>query len=105
MYNWGITQLAVSQMLSRIGFQITLVKADDSKAKSYAVWDSNSKGDLALGAAKITGNKKQIYIAGSIKKVPVPGDVLQQGIDLWSITEVEAYKPTNVVLVYRVVVQ
>jgi hypothetical protein len=105
MYNWGVTQLAVSNMLSKIGFQATLVKADDTKAKAYAVWDSNTKNDLALGASKVTANKKQLYIAGSIKKIPQVGDTIQQGIDLWSITEVEAYKPTSVILVYRVVVQ
>jgi hypothetical protein len=105
MFNWTGTQSQVTSAIALLGFQITLVKDDDTTSKAYAVWDSNSKNDLAQGASKITGNQKQIYIAGNIKKVPVPGDYLKQGTDQWHIIEVEAYKPTTTVLAYRCIVQ
>lgn len=88
-----------------VGFQVTLVKADNTKAKAYAVWNTNQKNDFPGGSAKLTSNQKEIYIAANIAKIPVPGDYLVQGVDQWSIIEVEAYKPTNVVLAYRCVVQ
>lgn len=105
MFNWSLTQSQVSKVIQHVGFQMTLIKADNTSAKAYGVWDSNSKYDLATGAAKLTTNQKQMYIQASIKKVPAVGDTIQQGTDLWSITEVEAYKPSSTVLAYRVVCQ
>ena len=105
MFNWTQPQAKVTAAITKVGFKVKLIKADSSTASAYAVWDSNTKLDLAQGAQKITGNNKQIYIAGNISKAPVPGDYIQQGADQWTIVDVEAYKPVSTVLAYRCVVQ
>jgi len=104
MFNWSLSQAKVTAAIRLVGFQVTLTKADDSTAKAYAVWDSSTKNDLREGSP-LTGNQKQIYIAANIKKVPVPGDYISQGTDMYSVVQVEAYRPATVTLAYRVVVQ
>lgn len=105
MFNWNLPQAKVTQVITKLGFKVTVIDAGDKKSSAYAIWDSNSKSDLAQGGTKITENNKQIYIAATIKKAPAVGDYVQQGNEQWTVTEVEAYKPASTVLAYRVVVQ
>lgn len=100
MINFNTTQAKVTAAIKKFNYQVTLVKADDTTAKAYAVWDSNTKNNPNL-----TANNKQIYIVGNIKKEPKPDDYIKYGSDQWLIKEVEAYRPTTVTLAYRVVVE
>ena len=106
--NWAITQQQVTAVLKDLGFQVTVVKVvngvEGTVMKAYGCWDINTKLNLAQGSSNITGNQKQIYIAGTLKQAPVPGDLVKQGSDTWSIVEAEAYKPSTLILAYRVVV-
>lgn len=101
MINWGTTQSQVTAALKQVGFTATLVKADGSKAKGYAAWDSSTKRDLADATSRTTTADKQLYLQGSIKRVPEVGDYILQGSDQFAIAEVEAYRPATTVLAYR----
>ena len=107
--NWSVTQKQVTAALKHLGFQASITKVvngeEQSTMKAWACWDINDKLNLAQGPSNLTGNQKQIYIAGTLKQAPVPGDLIKQGSDVWSVVEAEAYKPASLILAYRVVCQ
>ena len=106
--NWSVTQKQVTAALKHLGFQVSVTKVvngeEQSTMKAWGCWDINDKLNLAQGPSNLTGNQKQIYIAGTLKQAPVPGDLIKQGSDVWSVVEAEAYKPAALILAYRVVV-
>jgi len=104
MIDWTGSQARVTALIKKVGFEATLIRADGTTAKSYGVWDTSTKNDTNPAAAKDTANKKQMYLAASSTKIPVPGDYIKQGNDQFFIDEVEAYRPATITLAYRVVV-
>jgi hypothetical protein len=106
--NWEVTKSQVTAAIKYLGFQVTVTKVvngeEGTVMKAWGCWDINDKLNLPQVSSNITGNQKQIYIAGTLKQAPVPGDLIKQGQDVWSVVEAEAYKPAALILAYRVVV-
>lgn len=86
-----------------LGFIVTLRKADGTTLKTYGVWGTKESADRepAFPSAAY-GEDKPLYVPGTLKRAPEPGDTIAVGATTWSVSTVEEYKPATVALAYKV---
>ena len=104
MFNYNTTQLKATALLTKFGIPVTLQKASGSSLKTYGVWGSVEKHELAPSVSQTVGEMKVIFVCGNLKKLPEINDNIVLGTASWSIKQIVPIQPALTVLAYKLTV-
>ena len=101
MFDYTPIQNKVGVIIEKFGFAVTLSKPVDGNAKTYGLWGKSKEDDVSNGVSSVIQQQKEMYLSGSVKKLPEVGDTLITGTDRWIINEVEVIKPARYPIAYK----
>jgi hypothetical protein len=108
MFNANVTRQQIAKTIQTYGMSITMTKANGSSIKTYGVFDEDKKSSDTTNSLSFTSpmtvGTVVCYIAATAK-APEVGDNLTGNNRSYNITGVEAYRPANVVIAYKLSLQ
>jgi hypothetical protein len=103
--NWTGTKNDITRAIRSIGFPVKISLATGGNISCYGVWSSSEAKDYSETFPSHAQHVLKTMYVEAKAKVPKVGDVVVASRESYGIKEVVEYKPQDLVLAYKLIVE